>query len=54
MIVAGTGIYERCGYCMKLVKVNKFIFGDMHICLSESDRNAIDYEANKLKKYRRM
>jgi hypothetical protein len=42
MIVAGNGIYDKCSYCQKLVKLNKFLFGSLHICLTDSERNFID------------
>ena len=38
MIVAGNGIYDRCADCGKLVKINKFIFGSMHICTGHVER----------------
>lgn len=38
MIIAGNGIYMVCLWCGKLVKLNKFIFGSLHVCLSEEER----------------
>ena len=37
MIVAGNCIYDTCPICGKLVKLNKFIFGALHICLSDEE-----------------
>lgn len=34
-IVAGSGIYVLCPDCEKLVKVNKWLFGSLHICAGE-------------------
>ena len=28
------GLYDTCSKCGKLVKLNKFIFGDLHICVA--------------------
>ena len=36
MITAGNGIYERCPDCGKLVKLNKFLFGSLHICSAQA------------------
>ena len=30
--VVGNNWYVVCGNCMKIVKRNKFIFGDLHYC----------------------
>ena len=32
MIVTGGKIYETCGRCGKLVRLNKPIFGSLHVC----------------------
>lgn len=32
MIVTGGKIYDRCGVCQKLVRLNKPLFGDWHFC----------------------
>jgi len=37
MIIVGNKIYERCPVCGKLVQINKFIFGSIHICLSDEE-----------------
>lgn len=37
MIIAGSKIYEYCGVCGELVRINKFILGSIHICLSEEE-----------------
>lgn len=28
----GNGIYQRCGNCGDIIKLNKFILGDIHVC----------------------
>ena len=35
MIVAGNKIYDVCQKCGELVKINKFLFGSMHLCVSD-------------------
>lgn len=37
LIIAGNKIYFFCKICQKLVQINKFLFGSLHICLSEKD-----------------
>lgn len=39
MIIAGNGIYEKCCDCGKLVKINKFLFGSLHLCLTEEEKH---------------
>lgn len=31
-LVAGSKIYETCGKCGKLVQINKWLFGSLHVC----------------------
>lgn len=38
MIIAGSHLYENCADCGKLVRVNKPIFGSLHVCLSSEER----------------
>lgn len=38
MIFAGSHIYERCSDCGSVVRINKPIFGSMHLCLSEEEK----------------
>ena len=38
MFVAGNGIYERCADCGQLVRLNKWLFGSLHCCLTDEDR----------------
>ena len=38
--VVGNAIYQKCGWCDQLVKMNKFIFGSTHLCSQER----VDYE----------
>lgn len=37
MLVVGSKIYDRCAVCGSLIQVNKFLFGDLHICLSDEE-----------------
>jgi hypothetical protein len=37
MIVAGNKIYDKCPVCGKLVQLNKFFFGSIHVCLTEEE-----------------
>jgi hypothetical protein len=32
------GIYDRCAKCGRLVKLNKFLFGDLHLCAGEDEK----------------
>lgn len=32
IITAGNGLYSTCSKCGKIVKLNKFLFGSLHIC----------------------
>lgn len=34
--------YDRCYYCGKMVKLNKFILGSFHICITEEQRRQVD------------
>jgi len=34
--------YAMCEYCAKIVKLNKFIFGSLHICETEETRRRMD------------
>jgi len=40
MIRAGSGLYEHCADCGRLVKLNKWFFGDLHFCLTDEERKA--------------
>ena len=32
VFTAGSGVYTFCGQCGKLVKMNKWILGSLHVC----------------------
>ena len=49
MIIVGNKIYERCADCGALVRVNKFLFGALHICLSPEEIE--QKRANKIPAY---
>ena len=34
VFVAGNGLYAECGDCGKIVKLNKWLFGGLHNCVS--------------------
>lgn len=36
-IIIGNSIYQKCPKCAKWVKVNKLIFGSLHLCDSEQE-----------------
>ena len=38
MIQVGNKLIERCVDCGKLVRVNKWLFGSMHICITDLER----------------
>jgi len=37
-IIAGSRIYMVCQDCERLVCLNKWIFGSLHICLTDEER----------------
>lgn len=37
MIIVGNGIYSHCPTCGSLVKINKFLFGSLHVCLTDEE-----------------
>jgi len=37
-LIVGNGVYMWCKWCDKLVKMNKFILGSLHICLTEEEK----------------
>ena len=45
-IIVGNKIYTTCGICKKLVQVNKFLLGSLHICLTEKEIIRKYYEQN--------
>jgi hypothetical protein len=42
--VVGDKMYAVCGYCKKMVCVNKRFFGSIHLCLTAEERQRIDDE----------
>jgi len=47
MIVAGSGIYEMCACCNKIVKINKFLFGGLHFCSDDPADKPFQYNASR-------
>ena len=45
--VHGNSFYGICDACGKLVKVNKFFFGSLHICLTEEEIRQNEEKSNK-------
>lgn len=37
------GIYDRCAKCGKLVKLNKFLLGDLHLCAEGETEPEVDF-----------
>ncbi len=37
MIIVGNKIYAKCAECGTLIRINKPLFGSMHICLSDEE-----------------
>jgi len=37
----GNAIYDVCGTCGQIVRVNKFVFGSAHVCLSDEEERLI-------------
>lgn len=33
------GLYSQCLDCGKFIKLNKFLLGSLHVCLSEEEKN---------------
>ncbi len=42
LIIAGSKIYAQCPTCGSLVRINKPLFGSLHICLSDEERAMIE------------
>lgn len=38
MIIMGNSIYQRCNECGQLVKLNKFIVGSLHLCVTDEEK----------------
>lgn len=38
VVAAGRKLYQRCGVCGGIVRINKPIVGSMHFCLTEEER----------------
>lgn len=55
MIVTGRGIYEYCSVCGKLVQLNKWLTGDLHLCLTDEEISTRDrlLEAKRRDNYER-
>ena len=41
MIRDGGKLYDVCWYCLKLIRVNKVLFGSMHVCITPEKREWI-------------
>ena len=60
MIIAGNNIYDTCGKCYKLVKINKTIFGSLHVCRERPElsnhqyANMLQAKANQEALYRQF
>lgn len=39
VLIVGASMYSTCDKCGTFVKINKFIFGSLHICVSEEKAN---------------
>lgn len=33
IVIVGSKLYSRCAVCLKIVRLNKFILGDLHFCI---------------------
>jgi len=49
LLVVGGKIYALCGDCDSLVRINKPLFGSMHICLTPGEIAAKKQEASGLR-----
>ena len=38
MLIVGNKLYERCADCGEIVCLNKWLFGTLHICISQKDK----------------
>ena len=47
ILIAGNKIYQRCSYCNKLVQLNKWLVGSVHICLTEKEIEKKYYDTVK-------
>ena len=39
MIISNGKIFDVCFSCGEIIQLNKFLFGSLHICASEEERN---------------
>ena len=39
LVFVGRGVYGRCNRCGCLVKVNKILFGSLHLCTNNPTRD---------------
>lgn len=37
LVRIGNSVFGLCSDCLALIKVNKFIFGSLHLCLTEEE-----------------
>ena len=47
--VVGNKLMGKCKWCCKLVQVNKWIFGSLHVCVTEGERAMVDDETTPQK-----
>jgi len=39
MIILGNSIFERCPDCGEIVKLNKWLIGSTHLCVSDAEKD---------------
>lgn len=44
MIISGKYIWNRCDYCGQMVRLNKFLIGSAHICISLEEREKLEQQ----------
>lgn len=47
MKIIGNGIYDVCSGCAKIIRVNKPIFGSVHFCTTDEEREQYSKEIRK-------
>lgn len=45
--VVGNKLYSKCYACGKMIRVDRFIFGSMHLCVEEPQQQPMLFKQNR-------